>query len=56
VDFGVGHSVDLGTSGSSARIARPRHWTRRPEMGRRRLAVATVAILAVVVIEDGNFH
>jgi len=49
LDFGVGHLVDLGTAGSGARITRARYRTRRPEMGRWRLAVATVALFAVVV-------
>jgi hypothetical protein len=46
----VGHRMDMGTAGSGARIARARYRTRRPEMGRGRVAVATVAIFAVVVI------
>ena len=34
LDFGVGHLVDLGTSGSGDGIARARCRTRRTEMGR----------------------
>jgi len=50
VDIGVGHLVDLGTIGSSARITRARYRKRRPEMGVDRVAVATVAIFSLVVI------
>ena len=32
--FGVGHSVDMGTAGSGAGIARARYRKRRAEMGR----------------------
>ena len=48
--LGVGHRVDLGTAGFGARIPWGRDRMRRPEMGRGRVAVATVAIFSVVVI------
>jgi hypothetical protein len=42
--------VDMGTAGSGDGIARARYRARWPEMGRGRLAVATVANFPVVVI------
>ena len=47
--FGVGHLMDLGTAGSGDGIARARCRTRRPEVGRGRVAGAAVAIVSVVV-------
>jgi hypothetical protein len=49
LDFGVGHLVDLGTAGSGARMSRGCYRTRRPQMGRGRVAGGTVAIFSVVV-------
>ena len=48
---GVGHGLDLGTTGSGAGIACARAGTSRTNVGRRRLAGAALAFLAVVVIE-----
>ena len=49
LDVGVGHGMDLGTAGSCPRIAGARDRTRRPSLGRRRLAGAALAERPVVV-------
>src|SRR5579862_6630268 len=51
LDFGVGHLVDLGTAGSGDGIAWTGNRKRRPQMGRRRVAGAEVAISSSVVME-----
>src|SRR6266571_3544546 len=50
VGDGVGHVLDLGTIGSRGGIARARCGTRRPYLGRRRVAGAPEPLVAVVVI------
>src|SRR5207248_2935022 len=49
VGLGVGHGLDMGTAGSSARIAWGCDRKRRAQMGRRRVARTTVAVSSVVV-------
>src|SRR5215469_7129546 len=50
LDFGMGHVVDLGTTGSRARIARARGGTRRSSLGHRRVADTATPVVPVVVI------
>ena len=47
--LGVRHLMDLGAAGSRARVARARHRTRGPDLGRRRMAGAALAERSVVV-------
>src|SRR5215472_17814094 len=46
----MGHVVDLGTTGSRARIARARGGTRRSSLGHRRVADTATPVVPVVVI------
>src|SRR5262249_44252716 len=50
--FGMGHSVDLGTTGFGSRIARPRSGTGRASMGHRRVAITAQPFFLLVVIEQ----
>src|SRR3989442_15799620 len=49
VGLGMGHVVDLGTTGSGARIARTRGGTRRSSLGHRRVAGTAAPFVPVVV-------
>ena len=48
----VGNVMDLGATGSGARIAWPRSWTRRSCLGYRCVAGTAAASVPVVVIEE----
>src|SRR5215469_10551496 len=50
--LGMGHIMDLGTTGSGARIARARGGTRRSSLGNRRLAGTAAPRVSVVVSES----
>src|SRR6266446_7175731 len=50
--LGMGHVMDLGTTGSGARIARTRGGTRRSSLGHRRVAGTAAPLVPVVVMSE----
>src|SRR5258707_15426342 len=50
--LGVGHVMDLGTTGSGARIAWARGGTRRSSLGYRRVAGTAAPLVPVVVMSE----
>src|SRR5207245_4802588 len=49
---GIGHVMDLGTTGSGARIARTRGGTRRSCLGHRRVAGTAASLVPLVVMSE----
>src|SRR5215469_15320743 len=52
LDFGMGHVMDLGTTGSGARLARTRGGTRGTSLGHRRVASPAAPLVPVVVMSE----
>src|SRR5262245_61182560 len=52
--LGMGHVMDLGTTGPGARIARTRGGTRRSSLGHRRATGTAAPLVPVVVIGESD--